>query len=423
MQICLFEDIYFDHFEPMILTRPTYNLFCGIHTLRDKIKRAYPGIDIVFHTRGYLKSFIGLKNPTFKVNEIAHDECLFINGRVIAPPDIASTIKIDVPGDRLYLNGETIIAAKVSGNKLESVKEGLDDLLTLSNFDGIPVEQVEVKYATYIWDLIHANPKEISNDFYAYMDINKIAPKTRVRGQVHESAVLLEKENIYIHETARIMPGAVIDASEGPVFINADAIVYPNAVIEGPVCIGRGTKVKPCASIYQGVTVGKVCKVGGEIEGSIISPYSNKQHSGFMGHAYIGSWVNIGADTNNSDLKNNYGTVKIMVNGEQVDSGQQFLGLIMGDHSKTAINTMFNTGTVVGFSSNIFGAGFPAKYIPSFSWGGADMMTTYDIEKSLETAKRVVQRRNRTISETEEKLFRKVFDLTHKQRRKMGFPY
>jgi len=423
MQICLFEDIYYDHFEPMILTRPTYNLFCGIHTLRDKIKRAYPGFDIVFHTRGYLKPFIGLKNPVFRVNEIDHDECLFINGRVIAPPDLANIIKIDAPGDRLYLNGETIIAAKVSGKKLENLKLGLDDLITISDFDGVPVEQVEVKYATYIWDLIHSNAKEISNDFYAYMDIHGIGPNDRVRGNVHESAVLIEKENIYLHETARIMPGAVIDASTGPVFINADALIYPNAVIEGPVCIGRGTKVKPAASIYSGVTVGKVCKVGGEIEGSIISPYTNKQHSGFMGHAYIGSWVNIGADTNNSDLKNNYGTVKIMVNGDQVDSGQQFLGLIMGDHSKTAINTMFNTGTVVGFSSNIFGPGFPMKYIPSFAWGGNDMMTTYDIEKSLETAKRVVQRRNRTISETEEQLFRKVFDLTHKQRRKMGFPY
>lgn len=423
MQICLFEDIYYDHFEPMILTRPTYNLFCGIHTLRDKIKRAYPGYDVVFHTRGYLKAFIGLKNPVFRVNEIDHDECLFINGRVIAPPDLASIIRIDAPGDRLYLNGETIIAAKVSGKKLESLKLGLEDLITISDFDGIPVEQVDVKYATYIWDLIHNNAKEISNDFYAYMDIQGFEPKDRVRGNVHPSAVLIEKENIYLHETATIMPGAVIDASKGPVFINADALVYPNAVIEGPVCIGRGTKVKPAASIYSGVTVGKVCKVGGEIEGSIISPYTNKQHSGFMGHAYIGSWVNIGADTNNSDLKNNYGTVKITVNGEQVDSGQQFLGLIMGDHSKTAINTMFNTGTVVGFSSNIFGPGFPMKYIPSFAWGGADMMTTYDIEKSLETAKRVVQRRNRTISETEEQLFRKVFDLTHKQRRKMGFPY
>ncbi len=423
MQICLFEDIYYDHFEPMILTRPTYNLFCGIHTLRDKIKRAYPGYDVVFHTRGYLKAFIGLKNPVFRVNEIDHDECLFINGRVIAPPDLASIIRIDAPGDRLYLNGETIIAAKVSGKKLESLKLGLEDLITISDFDGIPVEQVDVKYATYIWDLIHNNAKEISNDFYAYMDIQGFEPKDRVRGNVHPSAVLIEKENIYLHESATIMPGAVIDASKGPVFINADALVYPNAVIEGPVCIGRGTKVKPAASIYSGVTVGKVCKVGGEIEGSIISPYTNKQHSGFMGHAYIGSWVNIGADTNNSDLKNNYGTVKITVNGEQVDSGQQFLGLIMGDHSKTAINTMFNTGTVVGFSSNIFGPGFPMKYIPSFAWGGADMMTTYDIEKSLETAKRVVQRRNRTISETEEQLFRKVFDLTHKQRRKMGFPY
>jgi hypothetical protein len=194
MQICLFEDIYYDHFEPMILTRPTYNLFCGIHTLRDKVKRAYPGVEVVFHTRGYLKAFIGLKNPTYKVNVIEHDECLFVNGRVIAPPDIADIIKIDLPGDRLYLNGETIIAAKVSGKKLEGMKEGLDDLLTISNFDGIPVEQVEVKYATYIWDLIHNNDKEIVNDFYAYMDIHGFAPKDRVRGNVHEVLYLLKRK-------------------------------------------------------------------------------------------------------------------------------------------------------------------------------------------------------------------------------------
>ncbi|MBV6445994.1 MAG: hypothetical protein LC102_09990 [Ignavibacteriales bacterium] len=423
MQICLFEDIYYDHFEPMILTRPTYNLFCGIHTLRDKIKRAYPGVDVTYHTRGYLKAFIGLKNSMFKVNTIESDECLFINGRVIAPPNLAEIIKIDAPGDRLYLNGDTIIAAKVSGKKLEDMKYALDDLITISNFDGIPSEQVDVKYATYIWDLIHNNAAEIENDFTAYMDTNGYAPKDRIRGKVYDGAYLIEKENIYIHETAKVMPGVVIDASEGPVFINSGSTIYPNAVIEGPVCIGKDTKVKPGAVLYQGVTVSKVCKVGGEIEGSIISPYTNKQHSGFMGHAYIGSWVNLGADTNNSDLKNNYGTVRISVSGELVDSGQQFLGLIMGDHSKSAINTMFNTGTVVGFSSNIFGSGFPNKYIPSFAWGGADMMTTYDIEKSLETAKRVVQRRNRVITEIEEQLFRKVFDLTHKQRRKLGFPY
>ena len=166
-----------------------------------------------------------------------------------------------------------------------------------------------------------------------------------------------------------------------------------------------------------------MCKVGGEVEDSIILPYTNKQHSGFIGHAYLGSWVNLGADTNCSDLKNNYGSVKVYVNGEVVNSGTQFLGVIIGDHSKTAINTMFNTGTIVGFSSNIFGAGFPAKYIPSFSWGGSDAVTTYDLERSIETARRVMLRRDQNLHESEERLFRKIFDLTKKERRKRGYPY
>jgi UDP-N-acetylglucosamine diphosphorylase / glucose-1-phosphate thymidylyltransferase / UDP-N-acetylgalactosamine diphosphorylase / glucosamine-1-phosphate N-acetyltransferase / galactosamine-1-phosphate N-acetyltransferase len=141
------------------------------------------------------------------------------------------------------------------------------------------------------------------------------------------------------------------------------------------------------------VSVGKSLQSRRRIEDSVIFPYSNKQHSGFLGHAYMGSWVNIGADTNCSDLKNNYGTVRFYNNGDMINSGLQFLGLIMGDHSKTAINTMFNTGTIVGFSCNIFGSGFPAKYIPSFSWGGADAITTYDIHKSIETAKRVLSQK------------------------------
>ena len=205
--------------------------------------------------------------------------------------------------------------------------------------------------------------------------------------------------------------------------MDKSATVFPNAVVEGPVFLGEKAQIKSCARIYENVSIGKVSKVGGEVEDSIILPYSNKQHSGFIGHAYLGNWVNLGADTNCSDLKNNYGTVKAYVNGEVVNSGSQFLGVIMGDHSKTAINTMFNTGTTVGFSCNIFGAGFPDKYIPSFSWGGSDAVTTYDIERSIETAKRVMQRRSKDMHESEEKLFRKIFDLTKKERRKRGYPY
>src|SRR5690606_35333529 len=150
--------------------------------------------------------------------------------------------------------------------------------------------------------------------------------------------------------------------------------------------IGESSKIKSGAVVYENTTIGSVCKVGGEVECSIIMPFSNKQHSGFLGHSYLGSWVNLGADTNNSDRKNNYSTVKTYLNGRMTDTGSQFLALLMGDHSKSAINTMFNTGTIVGFSCNIIGAGFRQKFISSFTWGGTDISETYDVEKSLTTA-------------------------------------
>ncbi len=295
----------------------------------------------------------------------------------------------------------------------------MHELLSEGNFNGLPIEKVKIKTIEYIWDLINNNGSELINDFN-YLNSNK---KDKICGKIFEGAHLIEIENIVIEEGAEIKSGAILDASAGPIFIDKDATVFPNAVVEGPVFLGEKAQIKSCARIYENVSIGKVSKVGGEVEDSIILPYSNKQHSGFIGHAYLGSWVNLGADTNCSDLKNNYGTVKAYVNGEVVNSGSQFLGVIMGDHSKTAINTMFNTGTTVGFSCNIFGAGFPDKYIPSFSWGGSDAVTTYDIERSIETAKRVMQRRSKDMHESEEKLFRKIFDLTKKERRKRGYPY
>ena len=177
---------------------------------------------------------------------------------------------------------------------------------------------------------------------------------------------------LFIGNETVIKPGVVIDASNGPVYIGKDVEVNANSVIEGPVCIGDNSLVKSFAAIKENVSTGKVCKLGGEIEDSVIMPYSNKQHSGFLGHAYLGSWVNLGADTNCSDLKNNYSSIKVNLNGKHIDTGHRFLGLIMGDHSKTGINTMFNTGTITGFSCNIFGSGFPDKFIPSFTWGGAE---------------------------------------------------
>jgi len=164
-----------------------------------------------------------------------------------------------------------------------------------------------------------------------------------------------------------------------------------------------------------------VCKVGGEVEDTIIHPYSNKQHSGFLGHSYLGSWINLGADTNNSDLQNNYGSIKVQVNGRHIDSGKQFVGLMMGDHSKTAINTMFNTGTVVGFSSNVYGAGFPPKFISSFGWGGSESMKEYKLSKAIETAKAVFARRDKEFKKEDEEMFETIFNLTQEDRSKRGY--
>jgi len=421
MEICIFEDLYFDRIEPLTFSRPTYNLVCGIASLRGKILRQYPGVTLSLHTRPYLESFVNSKYPDINVNKIESDDCLFINGRVLAPENLSEIISLKEKTNKVYLGkDDALIAARVSGKKLAEVKKNIHDLLSLSNFDGIKVEKVDIRCVNYVWDLINNNHSEMLKDFAFYTHDKKHAMHN---GKVYEGAHLIEKENIFIAEGAQIKPGAVLDASLGPIYLDENSIIFPNAVIEGPVYVGKSSQVKSCARIYENVSIGSICKVGGEVEDSIISPYTNKQHSGFLGHAYLGSWVNIGADTNCSDLKNNYGSVKMYVNGEVIDSGSQFLGVIIGDQSKTAINTMFNTGSVVGFACNVYGAGFPPKYLPSFSWGGSDAVTTYDIVRSIETAKRVMARRNKIMDESEEKLFRKIFDLTQKERRKRGYPY
>lgn len=419
MHICIFEGIYYSRLLPLVYTRPTYELKCGIMSLKDKILRHFPNAKITLHCRNYLSEHLSEIYPRYEINTISSDdECIFINGRILADDDFLNKVDLNNPNDILFVNGDQIVAAKVSGSKLHDLKNTLHDLFTLSDFDGLFKKQVDVKLINYPWDLINNNAEQIKKDFqYLTSKIDK-----KINGKIYNGVHLLDENNIYIGEGTSIKPGVVLDAENGPIYIGKGVKILPNAVIEGPASIGDKTIIKISAKIYEGTSIGEVCKVGGEVENSIIHSYSNKQHEGFLGHSYLGMWVNIGADTNNSDLKNNYGSVKVYINGDLIDSGSQFVGLTMGDHSKTGINTMFNTGTVVGVSCNIFGSGIPPKYVPSFSWGGADMLTTYDLDRSLEVAKRVMARRNMTMTPAEEKLFRKVFDLTREERRKRGMP-
>jgi len=226
----------------------------------------------------------------------------------------------------------------------------------------------------------------------------------------------LNQAQIFVAPSVDVHPGVVLDARSGPIVIDSDAVIMANSVIQGPTYIGPGSQVKIAAKIYHGTSVGPQCKIGGEVEESVIQGYSNKQHDGFLGHAFVGEWCNLGAGTTNSDLKNNYGSVRIWCNGEWCDTGSQFIGLLMGDHSKTGINTSLNTGTVVGVSCNIFDAGLPPKFVPSFSWGRSGLLATYGLPQAIETARRVTARRSIWFGEDEERLLQSVFQSTMSER-------
>jgi len=310
------------------------------------------------------------------------------------------------------VKGDTVVAAFLHGEALRKLSKNSTGVFSHADFEGIPTKEVDVELVRYLWELVNNNGTWIEKDFHAIIPDGK-----KIRGNIYAGVHIIGKNKIYIAPGAVIKPGVVLDAEQGPIYIGKNVQIFPNAVIIGPAAIGENSWIKAGAQIYENTTIGPVCKVGGEVEESILQSYSNKQHSGFLGHSYLGSWVNLGADTNNSDLKNNYGSIKVTLNGKQIDTGLPFVGVTIGDHSKSAINTMFNTGTVVGVCSNVFGAGFPSKYVPSFAWGGAENTATYDVDKAISVAKLVMARRNVEMSNAEEKLFHTVFDLTKTERK------
>jgi len=409
MNICIFEDRLTANFAPLSHLRPVYDLRFGIRTLREKIVQTLPaGSSISLLTREYLKDLVQEQNPSVKVNQITDADTLFVNGRALMTPELAKEIVREEAA--LYVSEDSVVAAFVPRDKLSALKGKEGALLSKSDFPDLPEKTVSATLFKYNFELILGNADEITREF------NLFGKGGKILGNVYDGAILLNKENIFIDEGAFVKPGTVLDGEEGPIYIGKGAKILSNVTIDGPTFIGDKSLVKTGAYLYDGVSVGEVSKMGGEVEASIVHSYSNKQHDGFLGHAYLGQWVNLGSDTNNSDLKNNYGNVKVWVNGEFVDSGSLFVGLTMGDHSKAGIDTMFNTGTVVGIMSNVFGAGFPPKFIPSFSWGGADGFVAHKLEKALETADKVMKRRNQRVTPALEKAIREVFSLTEKER-------
>ncbi len=405
-QICIFEDDKVEQLNPLVYATPVYELRCGIKTLREKIMDLYPKENFALHCRAELADILK-ERTSLPINELANETTLFINGRAYADFKLAK--EIPVKGEQaVYMKGTTIVAARVDKKNIKKIK--LAGGLSKKLFTG-KEHTVDVTVINYYWDMLRINADTISKDSIDTYLLGKVL------SPVDPGVFMVQKESIFIGKDVTIKPGVVLDASSGPIFIDNNVTIYPNVSISGPVYIGFKSVVKSGAKIYSGTTIGPVCKVGGEIEACIFQGYSNKAHDGFLGNSFVGCWVNLGAGTENSNLKNTYKTIKVNINGKDVNTGSVFVGTAIGDHTKTGIKTMLNSGSTVGFCCNIYDTGFHKKTVPSFAWGTPDDYTEHELEKAVATAKAVMQRREVPFTSAHEKLFKKIFELTKDERK------
>jgi len=274
----------------------------------------------------------------------------------------------------------------------------------------IRLRQVEAKLVEFPWDLVDGNREMIRKDF-------EIKNRRGIEGKVDRNAHLINPGLIYIERGTTVEAGVVMDATQGPIYIEEGVRIRPPTIVDGPSYIGRGATIDG-AKIRGGCSIGPVCRIAGEIEESIIHGFTNKHHEGFIGHSYIGEWVNLGALTTTSDLKNTYGTVKVCLSGKKIDTGKMKVGSFIGDHTKTGIGTLLDTGCVMGVAVNLFGGGRTPRFIPSFSWGGGSEFKENILDKVLEVARIVMERRGIQQTSSERDLLKKVYQLTLTERKK-----
>lgn len=417
MQLCIFEDEEYFKFEPLVFSRPVFDLKVGASTIKEKIAD-YLGFDkFSLLCRDYLKQTLSDQNPSILVNEFLEDDYLFVNGRISPDSNLKNILTDSFQGNLVLKNGEVIIAAYVSKDLINEYFRTKNPEFKREIFLSFPSQKIDFEYFTYSWDLINQNGNFINQDFDFL--ISRHSNKRSDKKEEHFHSI--NKEKIFISDSSKIGYGVVLDASDGPIIIDEKAVLMHNSVIYGPCYIGKNAIVKSNTNISGGTSVGNFCKVAGEISNSILMDFSNKQHDGFLGNSFLGSWVNLGAGTITSNLKNNYSKIQVELSFGSVKTDLQFLGLLAGDHSKSAIGTRFNTGTIVGFSSNIFGSGFTDKFIPSFVWGSINSKDVYQLEKAIDVAKIVFSRRNKKFTEKDYNLFLSIFNHTVSIREKYGY--
>ncbi len=407
MQLVIVEDTGYRNFLPLTATRPVFNLICGSLSLADRIKRYITHKSTFYIIRDELQDVFLEQYPGVSVNKKANGGVLYVNGRVLWDGELTKTVKKAIRSQNkkfIFRSGDDWVALYTDDS--ENLSYEIFNTQPVPSQDEFEEQQVQACIITYPWDIIDENGGCIQEDFA----FRSKRIKKKIQGKIHTGSVLTKKKDIVIGKNTVVSPFVVIDATKGPVIIEQDVTIEPHTYLQGPLWINNETIVKSGARIYGGTSIGFNCRAAGEIVSSIMHSFSNKAHEGFLGHSYIGQWINIGADTNNSNLKNDYGSIRVMINGTPVESGKQFFGMVMGDHSRTAINTMINTGTFIGVACNIFGANFPQKYIPDFSWGGADFIRRYQFDKFLTNAQAMTARRGVILSDSEITLLRKIYE-------------
>ncbi len=408
MRVCLFEDRWAD-LEPLSLTRPVFDLRCGMHTLGSKQMRYFALSPAGVLLRPHLEQLYRLQHPEMAVNDLGwlrSGATILVNGRWLPPS--APPANLDRPC--VVLVDEEVAYAVVGPEQLRYCSlHTLEDCLETWK-KVLPCRQAGGWLVNYPWDLVAQNGQQLEEDAVDF--VSQVAsPGVGIVGPA---------DRLHLEPTAQLEPQVVVDTRHGPVMIAAGAAVTAFSRLEGPCYIGPGTQVLG-AKIRAGTTLGPQCRIGGEVEASIVHGHSNKYHDGFLGHSYVGEWVNLGAGTSNSDLRNDYGPVKVTCGGRLVATGQSKVGCFLGDHTKTGLGTLINTGTSVGAFCNLLPAGrFAPKYVPSFiSWWQGSLQANTDLDQLLATARTVMHRRSCVLTLAHVDLYRHLCTATLPERRRV----
>jgi len=389
MNYILFDSDVRNSLLPFTYTRPVADIRIGVLTIREKWEK-FLGFTTTSITEEYLEN----KYPMVEL-----DKNILINASFLPTKNLVKQVS-NLSNNQAIFKDEKVIAFFTS-----DTQEHVD----FDSYEQLEFKE-EVLQIKNTWDIFSLNDKAIQADF-------DLLTEGRTSQPIPSGVHAIQEENIFIEKGATISYSS-LNASKGPIYIGKGSEIMEGSLVRGPFALGENSILKMGTKVYGATTVGPFCKVGGEINNSVLFGYSSKGHEGFLGNSVLGEWCNIGADSNTSNLKNNYAEVKLWNYQEErfTNTSLQFCGLMMGDHSKCGINTMFNTGTVIGVSANIFGSGFPRNFVPSFSWGGAAGFTTYQIKKVFEVAKVVMKRRGLELTETDKKILHHVFDETSKNR-------